>query len=541
MRFLVIVTAFIVCAGLTGSCSKDTPDIWTSYLNDPAGSRLIDFSYAGPGAGTIVPTWKQEGLSEFRVSDFGAFPDDGRDDIDAIQTAIDQASVRGGIVRLDKGIYDFDVETQHRFLQIRSSNVILLGAGEGMDGTVIHDHTPSQTPYPDKIWKAGLYPSFVAVEHSDRMEEWNVLDHPEYKLTSVFPAAWQDTVIMVEDVTGIRAGRVYLLTLTDRDSSLVSALTFPMPEVSAYWYENNDHRKYRFRQMIKVIRVEGNRVTLDSPLIWNLEKKWQPELWDLPGLIENVGIAGIRFRTSWSEPFVHHRNDIHDNGWDHVKFRNCSNCFIYAVIFENTTTAVSLSDCHQCSVFECQITGNPGHNGFVVSGSATGNLLYNLKGGRQMHTWTVNGYACGNVFYNIYGEEPSAVDCHGGIGVYNLFDNVFGPVYKHGGSGKYLPPSHGRGFIAWNWSAGTSEPYKNRIKQGVADFRDSPGIVAVGVRGSDGQGVFFRDEHNNIIDTDHRSDWAIIEQLNEVPSPRSLFLEQRRLRFGDPYNGLGVR
>jgi hypothetical protein len=29
--------------------------------------------------------------------------------------------------------------------------------------------------------------------------------------------------------------------------------------------------------------------------------------------------------------------------------------------------------------------------------------------------------------------------------------------------------------------------------------------------------------------------------LNDPPVPNSIFLEQRRLRFGDPYQGLWVR
>jgi len=523
------------------SCNQQPETIWEQYLRYGPKSGIPDFSYAGSAAGTEIPKWRQEGLEVFDVSEFGAYPDDGKDDIEGIQAAIDSASVHGGIVKLEKGVYDFDVDTQHCFLQIRSSNVILLGAGEGPDGTVIHDHTPSRTPDPEKIWLAGLRPSFVAVESRDRLEQWNVLNHPENILTGIQPAGFQDTIINVEDAKAIRVGKTYLVTMTDIDSSLVGALTAPMTKVSDYWYVNDDHRKYRFRQMVKVKSVRENQVILDSPLLWELKSAWNPQLWELPGLIENVGIAGLRFRTSWSEPFVHHKDDIHDNGWDHVKMRNCSNCFIFNVIFENATTAAGLSNCHQCEVFECQVLGNPGHNGFVISGHSTGNLLYNLKGGTQMHTWSINNYASGNVFYNCYSDTPSAVDCHGGIGVYNLFDNIYGPVYKHGGSGKYLPPSHGRGFIAWNWVMGTSEPYKNRIKQHVVKFTDSPGLIAVGLRGVMDQPLFFKDDHMQLIENNHISDWARIEYLNETPAPHSLFIEQRRQRLPTPFAGLRLR
>ncbi|NJK87511.1 MAG: hypothetical protein HC906_17540 [Bacteroidales bacterium] len=103
-------------------------------------------------------------------------------------------------------------------------------------------------------------------------------------------------------------------------------------------------------------------------------------------------------KTAWSDEFYHHKDPTHDNGWDHIKLQYAEDCWVQSVIHENATSAIGLRCCKNCSVFDCQIIGNPGHNGFSISGFSHRNLIYNCKGGKQMHTYSIQDRVTANVF-----------------------------------------------------------------------------------------------------------------------------------------------
>jgi hypothetical protein len=531
-----------VCPGCSGPAGTDAESrVLHRWLEDPDNSPLIDFSYAGYRNGEEVPDWRSANLPFFDVTRYGAVPDDGKDDIDAIQAAIDAAATGGGVVRFPRGTFDFDVGTARRYLHVHSSDIILLGAGDGIDGTILHDHTPSETPDPSKPWLAGNYPSFIHIGKLPRDSAFDLFGNPELLLSRLKPAARNSLVLEAADPSRLKAGAIYLVTQRDPDGSLLRELTFPMKSVSDHWQDTTGEASYKYRQMVHIDSVAGNRVFLGAPLHRELRQEWDPCIRELPHMIQDVGVAGFLMRTDWEGPLEHHKNGEHDNGWDHIKINDAANCWIYSNIFENTSSAVSITGGYHCTVFDCQIRGVPGHNGFIIGGWSTGNLFYNLKGDRQMHTWSIQGYAGGNVFFQVFSQEPSAIDCHAGLTVSNLFDNICGGSWKHGGNPGYLPPAHGNGLVIWNWSTGITEPYKGRIKSTMGELGQTPGLVAVGIRGSYGQTVYIRDEDGILLSADRETAAATIEFLNESPVPASLFLEQRRRRLGDPFRGLNIR
>jgi hypothetical protein len=242
-----------------------------------------------------------------------------------------------------------------------------------------------------------------------------------------------------------------------------------------------EKRKFLFTQIIVIKSVKGDSLILEAPILWDLETKWQPSLYEITDLIQEVGIESMKLKTAWNQTFYHHKNAEHDNGWDGIKFKSVLNGWVRWITFENVSSAVALTSSAHCVVYDCRIIGNPGHNGFLVNRGATYNLFYKCRGGKQMHTWSLNGSVTGNVFYRCYGEEPSAVDCHGGTGVYNLFDNLVGGIFKGGGSAGNTPPMMGNYLVFHNWKAGLTDPYNNRIKGVQFNLSTMPGIVVNGL------------------------------------------------------------
>jgi hypothetical protein len=282
----------------------------------------------------------------------------------------------------------------------------------------------------------------------------------------------------------------------------------------------------------KVMKKEGSNIILDAPLLWDLDEKYAPQLWEIPIMIENVAIGGLKMTTDWNEEFIHHKDAIHDGGWTHIRMSYCENSWVQNTIHEHTTGAVSVNNSKNCSVWDARIKGNIGHNGFNINGFSTRNLMYNLHGGQAFHTFALSSHSSGNVYYNCYSQEPSAIDLHGGIGVHNLFDNIFGPQFKHGGSENALPPAMGIGMVFWNYHVGITEPYKGIIKNSIASFKEIPGFVLVGLQADKGQEIYFLDNEKNRIKGDYQGAWGHIEYWNAQPNPRSLFMYQLEKRKG---------
>lgn len=523
-------------AGCThASDSSPTLPLLHQWEQNPTTSPLIDFSYAGYRSGREGKDLRDSDLPNFRVTDFGAIPDDGRDDIDAIQRAVDSAAaIGGGRIYFPRGQYDFDVETTGRFVHVSSNNIFLLGYGEENGGTVIFDHHASRTPVPGKPWLAGTYPSFVSFSPEVGYDLPEVFEAPDnLAATIIQPQNKGNLTVTVDRPDAFQPGSVYLLTQQEApDSSLVRALTAPLEHIGSRHLETSGPGSYKVRHLVRVARVQGEVVTLDAPLMIDLELRWQPKLWRVPGMLKNVGVAKFQIRNNWTEEFVHHKNGEHDNGFNGVQFRYVDNGWVESVVAYNTSGVVGLSNSINCTVKNCQVRGIPGHNGFTVGGASTRNLLYNLRGGRAMHTFAVSGPASGNVYYNCSSDEPSAIDLHAGLGVSNLFDNIVGGVFMHGGNPEALPPAMGRGQVFWNWQVGRFEPYKGRPKNTLWTDKELPAVVAVGLRGQYDTELYYQ-KNGRLQNATVSDSIATVMTLNDgPPHPRSLWLWQRERRMG---------
>jgi len=508
---------------------KDYPKIFEQYLSNPKMSTLPDYSYAGYHQGTEKFSFKKkfETLKVFNVTAYGAIANDGKDDIDAIQKAVDAAGeAGGGIVLFEKGVYDFDVATTEKFVQIRHSNIVILGKGDYLQGTILHDHSGSD--YPDKSmkWLAGLYPSFFKFGKYPSDSTWHPGEHPTLLAAKLSTAKLFSKTVQTKGDAKLQVGKTYLLTMEDTDTSLVYDIFHPLKKIGKRNFSTEGANKYHIQQMVSIEKIDGNEVTFDAPILWELKEKWQPKLWEIPALIEEVAIAGFILKTDWKETFQHHLNPTHDNGWDHIKLNWVHNGWVQNIIHHGTSSAVGLGNAKNCTVIKCRIEGNRGHNGFVISSASTRNLFTQLDGNTNMHTYNLSGYASGNVIYRCIGSEPSGLDLHGGKSVYNLIDNLNGGVFKHGGNPQLLPPACGKGLTIWNWQVGLTEPYKSHVWQADFKLKDMPNAMIVGLKGKQGQGIYVQDGSGENYDDEINSEWGYAEKLNQTAKPVSLYQYQ---------------
>lgn len=511
IRFLFLL--FLFCAEAFPQESKT----WTD--------AFFDFSRAGYHHGKELPTREIGKRKIFKVLDFGAIPNDGKNDIEGIQKAVDAAEkAGGGLVLFPPGTFDFDVQTSQKFVRISKSNIVLRGYGEGIDGTILHDHQPSHSPDPKKKWLGGTFPSFFKVgQPFDSVDQL-----PEVCFVKDAPSGTQ--VLEMKSGNSIKPGLYILSQKNPKDNSLVKDLCFPLENPGSAHTKNF----VKFAQMVRIEKVENGKLYLDLPIHWELKEAWQPVLRALPNPLEEVGIENFQLVCDWKEEFHHHKNDIHDSGWDQIHFYGVENGWVRNVHHKSASGAVALSWCKNCVVYDCQISGNRGHNGFLLAGGSSNNLFFKLLGGSTMHTYTLNGFCSGNVFHLCLSDHPTAIDCHGTLCHHNLFDNVYGAGIQNGGGPGSLPPAHARGLVLYHIKTGTRHAYHFRIQKQMLKISNYPGIQIVGLESERGFPLEIRDEKDQIHTSDFESPFGKVQFLNHWPGSQaySLYLSQRKNRYG---------
>jgi hypothetical protein len=272
---------------------------------------------------------------------------------------------------------------------------------------------------------------------------------------------------------------------------------------------------------------------VDLSVHWTLSPSWTAELKPV-AMLSGIGVEHLRMRCHWADYFLHHRSPEHDNGWDHIGLNWITDSWVRNVVSENATTSIGMANTKNCTLMDCRITGNPGHNGYCVGGAATANLLLRLDCERPMHAFNLSGRICGNVLHDCRISEPGGVDLHGGTCLDTLVDRLTGGVLVGGGSDKAVPPRHGRGLVMWNWCQGHYDPYQawRRVER-IANWRETPGFIAVGVHGLDGHRCHYDCRDGRAYEDRHDDD-AWVESNNQSVMPSSLYKHQvvRRAQGG---------
>ncbi len=128
----LIIVVFVVMLLFGQLLIAEEDQHWKPQILDAESKDYLpDFSYAGY-------YWGEKALPNLKanvdVTDYGAIPNDGKDDTEAIQRAIVDATSKTGTVVLHFPPGKFIV-TQIIF--IKRSNFVLQGSGSGDDGTVL--------------------------------------------------------------------------------------------------------------------------------------------------------------------------------------------------------------------------------------------------------------------------------------------------------------------------------------------------------------------------------------------------------------------
>ena len=423
-----------------------------------AGGRLIDNSFAGYHTG-LDPIPRVAGPSK-SVIDFGATPDDDKDDTRAFLDAI--AATPKGVLLIPAGRF---IITER--LEIKKSNFVLRGAGPGKT-TLFFPRSLGDvyglTQNGNGATNFSFGDGFIKVSGSDKGA----------KLASVTRnVARGGTQLEVSTTTGISAGQLVRVVQKDADATLLKALH----NGAFSGNTKEDKGKEVFRFYSKVKSVQAGRITLERPLPFEIDTRWTPEVRAAKPSVKEVGVEDMTLEFAGTTYPGHFK----ERGFNGIQMSGLHDSWIRKVTILNADYGVTMNGCFFSTVTDVVLDttfnrGNlVGHHGLNSSGG--NDLLFTRFDVKKkfVHDLTVDGYAMGTVWSNGKGVDLN-MDHHGRAPYGTLWSNLdFGAgkrPFGSGGSGNRMPHS-GAFSTFWNLTA------RQDLKLPASDFGPFLNFVAV--------------------------------------------------------------
>jgi hypothetical protein len=475
------------------------PGVWRQYMErGPVKNNLPDFSCAGYRMGSKPVPDIQAPVSEVHLFDvtsklFGAVPDDGNDDTDGIQSAIDAAgSAGGGVVFLPRGRYEVHQKPENGFLRISHDNVILKGeryqpsttlgdselSAPPEIKTILHLGSPGPA---GSIRRLGTVPaekegrhftcvSVMGSEHSGELTRYTKTLLRGQKMLEVM------------DSSLLTPGQTVIVEFTDPlidpenplsdKADLAAQLTHPLKLVKD---QTDTFGKYskKITWITKIDKViDKKTIVLSEPARFDQFLRYSPRILSFNG-VEGVGVENLIIESSWPGGYRHHKPNIGEDGkiartameqdylWGGIWLSSASDGWIRNVSFRNLTQGIIFSRCASITARDLSFEGFDGHAGVTIAQSH-GILVERADFfARLVHPISLKNFASGNVITdcethydgrNDNNSTDAVIDFHGLFPYENLFDNMRGFYVCPGGDTSVMPHAGVRN-VFWNIEA----------------------------------------------------------------------------------------
>ncbi|MEM7037179.1 MAG: glycosyl hydrolase family 28-related protein, partial [Bacteroidota bacterium] len=409
--------------------------LWDDYVSarqNNTHSILRDYSHAGYHKSEVgLPKVDASTHSVFNVTDFGAVPNDGLSDRQAIVDAIEAASNNTpAIVYIPEGRFRINEPSDigQPDIVIRSDSVVLMGAGIAktelyMDQALL-DEKSGVIFFASKRHERYYFHSSSAVRAV-------VTQAPAHHGTFSLEVDQTDS-LEVGDVVFITAD-LNVLTQAGRDYFLPHAV--PKGVVRQHGRNNS-----RITELHTIVAIENNHVIFGEPIHMDLAHMENIFLREVPHFIRESGIQDMTIRANNREQFKHHAGSTFSTKFNPVRFDYAFDCWINNVRFKDFGTAVTITNSMFCTLSNMSFEGNTGHFSSKIQTSYGILSAFHRENSPCHHGYGASHSASNSVFYR--GNQYLGIEAHGPFPRAALYDlNKGGFTTRGGGSPKY--PSHG--------------------------------------------------------------------------------------------------
>jgi hypothetical protein len=445
---------------------------------------LPDYSYAGYHFGDKhIPS--KTNTTSVSVTDFGAIPNDNRDDTKAILNALNHAHTIDGhvTVTLPKG--RFIVKD---ILKISRGNITVSGKGMGAQGTQLYFPMPlsiiDKTPNLDELrkylrlhnkkqrdteiyiddyfseysWSGGvIWIQKAGTRPVPYLEE---LDQQPQKIAIAKKGKRGENILEVNDASDISEGDVLRIDWHNKDGKqggIVKSIYGDTEQVIGSHHFDFPNRPL-VMQPTQIKSVRGNMIEILDPLLHDINNDIPAHLssWEH---LQEVGIEGLSIQFPTGDTYGHHV----EQGFNGIYLTSVFNGWIRDVSFNNADSAILTENSGNVTISNIHSYGTRfGHYGIHL-GSVHNFLVEDAKiMNSTVHTFSMNTKSTKSVFLRGVGFTQPTLDQHAGANHQNLYDNMTfhieaerdekGPYYDlwFGGGAGYWQPGHGRYNTTWN-------------------------------------------------------------------------------------------
>lgn len=507
--------------------------VWKAYKKDVKKGKksvLIDYSHAGYAFGNEgIPEVSKLSYKYFDITHYGAKANDTIADDDAIHAAIRAAeNAKGGVVFIPKGRYVVSKGVNFKGFEINHSNIVIKGEGAWAGGTEIfmqdymrHDKTIFKWigPHMFTFRPKGLdYDAFCSTTTSSR----------PYKIKSkvVKFAAEGSYEIEVDDANKFK-NQPYIILVMPYNTASITDFLGNVP-TRPQW-ERLNNKGITANEIHKIKRIKGNTIVFEHPLLTDVKPDYN---WYVAPhqVISECGFEDIHVIGNFQEPFVHHKNKIHDSGWKGVNMAHIANGWVRRCVFTNVNSAVRITGSISCSVIMNIIDGNQGHGSVEMTFGTrnfTGLWLDKTNLG-QWHGIDASHMAAGNVAWRISAPQGRGFDLHSGYTRATLYD-CYEAYNMSGNGGNYkVEPHHLKGFTLWNFKQ-TGPAVKNYNYWSLKPKSEAPKSLYWGFAIAQPVVVGFHGSKTTFV----ASSIGYKESLGKKVYPESLFEAQLTYRLGE--------
>jgi len=470
--------------------AQNTPEI-ISNKKVISENYLPDFSYAGYHNGDKKTPKNNSKI--ILASDYGVIANDGLDDSKALLKALEETkNLEGNIVlQLPPGkLILSDI------LYIERSNFVLRGAGAGEGGTEIFCPRPMMyltdpdvleelreylvhfdkrqiekennidLPFSQYAWSGGMIWTQVPGE---RVKSYlGKYDTPQTVLATVTKGNRGEHTFYTSDINNLKVGDVVQLELFNKDGE--------NGEIINDLYKNSKVKigshHWEFptlpivRQQVEIEKINGNKITIKTPLTITIKPNYQAQLIEWKHLKE-VGIEHLKITFPNAPRVAHHV----EPGYNAIFLTRVYNSWVNDVMVTNADSGI-LSEEIANTTIENIVTNGSNLAHYTVAMAAVHNVLVkNLSVYNEaVHPLSFNTFSTKNVYQNCEVFTSPVLDQHSGANHQNLFDNITVhlnvnednsyPLFAGGGAG-YWKPSHGAYSTFWNINV----HFLNRLNQ----------------------------------------------------------------------------
>ncbi|MBF0196890.1 MAG: hypothetical protein HQL32_04240 [Planctomycetes bacterium] len=543
---LYLFTAFIFTVALQ-THAESLPKI----ISDPSVQEkhfLPNFSYAGFSNGEKLP--ETQGWKTVDVGEHGIIANDGRDDSKALIALLEkhENSDKPVVIQFKPGQYIIS-----SIIYIGRSNIVLRGAGSGLGGTVFYFPRPLlyvpdppelkelneylvslkkiqkqksdniYIPFSSWSWSGGFFWTRVKGQRvKNYLEKYN--DNSNI-LTHATKGKQNGLTLEVKDSSKINIGDIVEIKWLSSQGQEGEFLKELYPEkinkIGCYHWTIPDLELAR--QPVKVTAIDGNTLTIYSPLLHNIipERKVTVTSW---AHLNHVGLEHFSIKFPYAEPVAHHC----EQGFNGIYLTRVYDSWVDDVRIENADSGILTEEIANVSINNVKTEGKKLAHYTVQMGCAHNTLVRNLKVyNKALHPLSFNTYATKSVYQCSHVECDPILDQHSGVNQQNLFDDltlVVTPdenrsynLFKGGGA-SYWKPSHGAYSTFWNINVNFTNGHDSTEPVVLKGMTDGPRARLIGIHGNHPVKIKYEPapyiEKTNV-------------ELSEVPSLYKYQLKQR--------------